>query len=212
MPTSRPAPEVRTGTAGQLGRNGSERGPRALQGRSRQGPRPLARQRDRRGHEYRTCSTRSSFPVAAAPRSPPRPAIRPCSCPSGPYQCRDPAGFNARPSPYGVAFTGGACSEPRLIELAYAFEQARRQIAQRDGCVHVPERIGSDVDVQITGCPPNILVAHDPSMRTSPARIRKCRSDHPGISMVKRARLVGCAAGGGLRGRRITDGLKTALI
>jgi amidase len=35
-----------------------------------------------------------------------------------------PAGFNAKPAPYGVAFTGGACSEPRLIELAYAFEQA----------------------------------------------------------------------------------------
>ena len=37
-----------------------------------------------------------------------------------------PAGFNARPSPYGVGFTGGACSEPRLIGLAYAFEQATR--------------------------------------------------------------------------------------
>lgn len=35
-----------------------------------------------------------------------------------------PDGFEARPSPYGVSFTGGACSEPRLIELAYAFEQA----------------------------------------------------------------------------------------
>jgi amidase len=35
-----------------------------------------------------------------------------------------PAGFNARPQPYGVSFTGLACSEPRLIELAYAFEQA----------------------------------------------------------------------------------------
>jgi amidase len=35
-----------------------------------------------------------------------------------------PAGFDAKPSPYGVSFTGTACSEPRLIELAYAFEQA----------------------------------------------------------------------------------------
>ncbi len=35
-----------------------------------------------------------------------------------------PAGFNARPSPFGVSFTAGACSEPRLLELAYAFEQA----------------------------------------------------------------------------------------
>ena len=35
-----------------------------------------------------------------------------------------PEGFEARPSPYGVSFTGTACSEPRLIALAYAFEQA----------------------------------------------------------------------------------------
>jgi amidase len=38
-----------------------------------------------------------------------------------------PAGFNAKPSPYGVSFTGLACSEPRLIELAYAFEQATKR-------------------------------------------------------------------------------------
>jgi amidase len=38
-----------------------------------------------------------------------------------------PAGFDARPSPYGVSFTAGACSEPRLIELAYAFEQATKR-------------------------------------------------------------------------------------
>jgi amidase len=38
-----------------------------------------------------------------------------------------PEGFNAKPSPFGISFTGGACSEPRLIELAYAFEQATRR-------------------------------------------------------------------------------------
>ena len=38
-----------------------------------------------------------------------------------------PAGFDARPAPFGVSFTGLACSEPRLIELAYAFEQATRR-------------------------------------------------------------------------------------
>ncbi len=38
-----------------------------------------------------------------------------------------PEGFAARPQPYGVSFTGGACSEPRLLELAYAFEQATRR-------------------------------------------------------------------------------------
>jgi amidase len=38
-----------------------------------------------------------------------------------------PDGFNAKPQPYGVSFTGTACSEPRLIELAYAFEQATKK-------------------------------------------------------------------------------------
>ncbi|MBA4070393.1 MAG: amidase [Gemmatimonas sp.] len=38
-----------------------------------------------------------------------------------------PPGFDAKPSPYGVSFTGVACSEPRLIELAFAFEQATRK-------------------------------------------------------------------------------------
>jgi amidase len=41
-----------------------------------------------------------------------------------------PEGFNAQPAPYGVSFTGTACSEPRLIAFAYAFEQAtKRRVA-----------------------------------------------------------------------------------
>jgi len=38
-----------------------------------------------------------------------------------------PEGFQPRPQPYGVGFTGRACSEPRLLELAYAFEQATKR-------------------------------------------------------------------------------------
>ena len=38
-----------------------------------------------------------------------------------------PAGFEPKLAPFGVAFTGLACSEPRLLELAYAFEQATRR-------------------------------------------------------------------------------------
>jgi amidase len=38
-----------------------------------------------------------------------------------------PAGFNPRDQPYGVGFTGRQCSEGRLIELAYAFEQATKR-------------------------------------------------------------------------------------
>jgi amidase len=41
-----------------------------------------------------------------------------------------PPGFDPKPAPYGVSFTGMACSEPRLLELAYAFEQAsKRRVA-----------------------------------------------------------------------------------
>jgi amidase len=41
-----------------------------------------------------------------------------------------PDGFNAKPAPYGVSFAGTACSEPRLIGIAYAFEHAtKRRVA-----------------------------------------------------------------------------------
>jgi amidase len=43
--------------------------------------------------------------------------------PSPPF----PAGFEAKPAPFGVSFAGSACSEPRLIALAYAFEQATKR-------------------------------------------------------------------------------------
>ncbi|HMC56217.1 MAG: amidase [Gemmatimonadetes bacterium] len=38
-----------------------------------------------------------------------------------------PAGFEPRPQPFNVSFTGTACSEPKLIELAFAFEQATKK-------------------------------------------------------------------------------------
>ena len=38
-----------------------------------------------------------------------------------------PPGFDAKPAPLGVAFTGTACSEPKLIELAYSFERATKR-------------------------------------------------------------------------------------
>lgn len=49
--------------------------------------------------------------------------------PNAPQQQPFPAGFNARPAPFGVGFTGAACSEPRLIEIAYAFEHASKRRA-----------------------------------------------------------------------------------
>jgi amidase len=38
-----------------------------------------------------------------------------------------PEDFNPKPAPLGISFTGMACSEPRLIELGYAFEQATKR-------------------------------------------------------------------------------------
>jgi amidase len=38
-----------------------------------------------------------------------------------------PEKFDAKPTPFGVSFTGMACSEPTLIRLAYAFEQATKK-------------------------------------------------------------------------------------
>lgn len=38
-----------------------------------------------------------------------------------------PESFKARLSPFGISFTGGACSEPMLLRIAYAFEQATRR-------------------------------------------------------------------------------------
>ncbi|NNK64729.1 MAG: amidase [Gemmatimonadetes bacterium] len=44
-----------------------------------------------------------------------------------------PEGFEPRPAPYGVSFTGGACSEPALIGLAFAFEQATMRRVAPEG-------------------------------------------------------------------------------
>jgi amidase len=51
-------------------------------------------------------------------------ALLPVTAPvSAPY----PAGFDPKPAPFGVTFTAGACAEPRLVALAYAFEQATKK-------------------------------------------------------------------------------------
>jgi amidase len=47
--------------------------------------------------------------------------------PNAPPNATFPAGFDPKPAPYGVSFSGTACSEPRLIELAYAFEQLTKK-------------------------------------------------------------------------------------
>ena len=49
-----------------------------------------------------------------------------------------PAGFNAKPAPYGVTFTGPAFSEGRLIGFAYAFEQATNHRTPPDSAPPLP--------------------------------------------------------------------------
>jgi amidase len=47
--------------------------------------------------------------------------------PNAPPNAPFPEQFQARPAPFGVSFTGMACAEPRLIGLAYAFEQITKR-------------------------------------------------------------------------------------
>jgi amidase len=47
--------------------------------------------------------------------------------PVAPANAPFPEGFTPKPAPFGVSFTGMACSEPRLIEMAYGFEQATKK-------------------------------------------------------------------------------------
>ena len=47
--------------------------------------------------------------------------------PNAPPTQTFPPGFDAKPAPFGVGFTATACSEPRLIEIAYAFERATQR-------------------------------------------------------------------------------------
>ena len=62
-------------------------------------------------------AARAGYPIIVVPF-----AMVP-NAPTPPF----PEGFHAKPAPFGVGFTGAACSEPRLLEIAYAFEQATRK-------------------------------------------------------------------------------------
>ena len=62
-------------------------------------------------------AARAGYPIIAVPFG---------MVPNAPQQ-PFPAGFDAKPAPYGVGFVGARCSEPTLIEIAYAFEQATKK-------------------------------------------------------------------------------------
>lgn len=59
-----------------------------------------------------TATTTAAAPATTSPTPPPAPL---------------PPGFEPKPQPYGVGFTGPACSEPKLLQVAYAFEQATKK-------------------------------------------------------------------------------------
>jgi len=65
-------------------------------------------------------AARPGYPTVTVPY-----ALVPVVVPPG--QPQFPAGFEPRPAPFNVSFTGTACSEPKLIALAYAFEQATKK-------------------------------------------------------------------------------------
>jgi len=66
---------------------------------------------------------RGETPPAARGTAPTETATAPPAAPPLPL----PPGFDPKPQPYGVGFTGPACSEPKLLPLAYAFEQATKK-------------------------------------------------------------------------------------
>ena len=62
-------------------------------------------------------ASRAGYPIIAVPFG---------LVPNAPQQ-RSRPGFNAKPAPFGVGFVGAQCSEPKLIEIAFAFEQATKK-------------------------------------------------------------------------------------
>jgi amidase len=76
-------------------------------------------------------AARAGYPLIVVPFGmvPNGPPAAPPSTATGPQQQQRPfpTGFNPRPAPFGVGFTGTACSEPRLLGIAYAFEQATKR-------------------------------------------------------------------------------------
>ena len=63
-------------------------------------------------------AARAGYPIIVVPFG---------TVPNAPPQQPFPENFHAKPAPYGVGFTGAQCSEPRLFEIAYAFERATKR-------------------------------------------------------------------------------------
>jgi len=73
-------------------------------------------------------AARPGYPTVIVPFGMvPNTGTPPFGAPAGVKLQPFPPGFDPKPAPFGVSFTGPACSEPKLIELAYAFEQATKR-------------------------------------------------------------------------------------
>jgi amidase len=70
-------------------------------------------------------AARPGYPTVIVPFGmvPNAPFNQNSSAPPNPF----PPGFDPKPQPFGVSFTGMACSEPTLLRLAYGFEQATKK-------------------------------------------------------------------------------------
>jgi amidase len=108
-------------------------GPREVRGGSPEGHPALGDERHRRGPEGES-ARRPALPRreqrqhwSAAGLSDRYGAVRAAAGARGTGANAFPAGFEPKPAPFGVSFTGTACSEPKLITLAYAFEQATKK-------------------------------------------------------------------------------------
>jgi amidase len=66
-------------------------------------------------------AARAGYPLIVVPFS-----FVPNGGGNGQRQDPFPPGFDPKPAPFGVGFTGTACSEPKLLGIAYAFEQATK--------------------------------------------------------------------------------------
>ena len=71
---------------------------------------------------------RGNAPVAGRGATPPT-ETAPTGTPAAPPPPAPalPPGFDPKPQPFGVGFTAGACSESKLLQLAYGFEQATKK-------------------------------------------------------------------------------------
>ena len=115
-----------------FGRNGPGSRSRAQRSRRQEGHPAQPHQWHRRGPEANRLdailtpgangadlAARAGYPLIVVPFG---------MVPNGPQQQQPfPEGFHRQASAVGVGFTGTACSEPRLFEIAYAFEQATKR-------------------------------------------------------------------------------------